>query len=235
MYLGKLTVALNTRIVELANKENVKTDTIIKLINDYMRSICSKNTQESVMNRINSFSTQTSFRNAVKENNFKIYTVVEPFHDVSFESIKSAAELLDVQLDEKITITTPDGKKITTDKPVPVGVTLMQFLEHFSATYVSVGGAQKYSGLSKQPVKVGSGQNVSSLGQMDINALITYGVDNILHELLTARSDHHKLKRKLYSDIFESGDLSSLSSIGSVGGTAEIKNTYFITLGLDVK
>ena len=81
---------------------------------------------------------------------------------------------------------------------------------------------------------MGSGQNVSRIAESDINALITYDANNILNELLTARSDFHKSKRKLYSDIVENGQLVSLTSLRGVGGTGELKDTYLRCLGLDI-
>ncbi len=70
---------------------------------------------------------------------------------------------------------------------------------------------------------------------MDINALLTYDANNVLTEILTARSDHHKAKRKLYSDIVETGELVDLIDIKGTGGTGELKDTYMKTLGLDIK
>lgn len=84
-------------------------------------------------------------------------------------------------------------------------------------------------------MKMGSGQNVSALGQMDINALITYEVDGILQELLTARSDHHKAKRRMYMDIVETGKAVDLIKDTGTGGTAELKNIYLTSLGLNIK
>ncbi len=152
LYLGKLTYNLNKKIIKMANNEKVKTDTIIKLINDYNKCICSKKTQDSVNKKINNYSTPSAFRKVVSKGEFVIFTIIEPFHNVSFEQIKSASKLLNVKLDEYVTIKGPDGKIRKTDRPVPVGYTYLQFLEHFSSQYASVGGAAKYSGLSKQPV-----------------------------------------------------------------------------------
>lgn len=52
----------------------------------------------------------------------KLYTILEPFYDVSFENIKTAAKMLRIPLDEKVTIINEDtGEKIVTDRAVPVG------------------------------------------------------------------------------------------------------------------
>ncbi len=235
LYLGKLTFALRDKILVMANDTKVKTESIIRLILDYYKLIGSENTQKSASKKIKSFSNPIAFRNAIKKGNYEIFAIIEPFFNLDFESIKSAAKMLNIQLDEKITIEKEDGTKFTTDKAVPVGKTYMQFLEHYSSVYASVGGAQKYSSLSKQPMKIGSGQNVSALGQLDIEALLTYSADNVLRELLTARSDYHKRKRALYADISETGELSTFEKLpAESGGTNEIKEIYIKAMGLNM-
>lgn len=57
---------------------------------------------------------------------FKLCTIIEPFHDVTFESIKTVAKMLKVPLDEHVEIKTDTGEVIKTDVPVPVGITYLQ-------------------------------------------------------------------------------------------------------------
>jgi len=231
--MGKLVKRLQDVVKKMANDNSVKIDYIMKFIIDFYKLLCSKITVDAVEKKLSEIT-----RNDLKEGNTNLYLIIEPFHNVSFESIRTAAKMLKVELDEYVTIKTDDGHVIKTDRPVPVGITYLQFLEHFSSQYASIGGAVKYSAISKQPVKIGGGGNVSTIGQLDINALITYEADNILQELLTARSDHHKIKRKIYSEIADTGvlyenkddDKKMLS-----GGTLELKNIYMNALGLLVK
>ena len=71
---------------------------------------------------------------------------------------------------------------------------------------------------------------------LKINALVTYDVDNILEELLTARSDHHKIKRKIYTEIATNGEMYEVTpedkKLDRVGGTSELKTVYMNALGL---
>lgn len=240
LYIGKLTKALMETTKKMADTPAVKTEEIIKLITDYYKLICSKNTNESIEKKFNKLPLAT-IRNDLKSGEMKLYTIIEPFFDVSFENIKAAARLLKVELDEYITITTEDGKKITTDVKVPVGITYLQCLEHFSSAYASVGGAVKWNSITKQPVKTGASGNVASVGQLDLGAFITYDADNIIHELLTARSDNHKMKLAMYSTIAETGELYEVSKDDeerfnrSTGGTSDLKDTYIKALGLITK
>ena len=78
---------------------------------------------------------------------------------------------------------------------------------------------------------------MSSVGQLDISAFITYDIDDVIHELLTARSDNHKLKRNMYSAISETGELyepteDDIKLQVTTGGTSDLKNIYFNALGL---
>lgn len=104
---------------------------------------------------------------------------------------------------------------------------------------MSVGGAVKYSAISGQPMKIGGGGNVASLGQLDMNALITYEASDVMSELLTTRSDHHKIKRKVYSGIAQTGELYEVTEedrkMDSSGGTSDLKDTYMLSLGLAIR
>ena len=59
-----------------------------------------------------------------------------------------------------------------------------------------------------------------------------------MEELLTARSDHHRIKRRLYSAIANTGELYEVTEedkkMDRTGGTLELKNIYMQTLGLMV-
>ena len=103
----------------------VTTESIIKLVLDYYKLICSENTYKSVEKKLSGMSPKQA-RDFLDGDGFLLCTIVEPFQDVSFDSIKTAAKMLKIPLDEYVTIETPDGKKIKTDRPVPVGITYMQ-------------------------------------------------------------------------------------------------------------
>ena len=152
----------------MAQNSKVKTDTIIKFVLDYYKLICSEKTYKSVEKKLLSMSTKKA-RDFFSSPELLLCTIIEPFQNVSFDNIKTAAKMLKVPLDEYVTIKTEDGRTIKSDKPVPVGISYFQFLEHFSSQYMSVGGAVKYNALSKQPVKVGGGGNVTTLGSLDKN------------------------------------------------------------------
>lgn len=238
LYMGKLVSVLHNRVISMLNNPKVSNDTIIKLILDFYKLLSSERTYKSVENRFSKLN-NTSLKKLLLDENFHLNLVIEPFHDVSFESIRTVAKMLKVPLDEKVSIKTDSGEIITSDRPVPVGITYLQFLEHFSSQYISVGGAVKYSPITRQPVKIGGGGNVSTIGELDINALIAFDVNDVLEELLTTRSDHHKIKRKVYSSIANSGELYDVTEddkkMDSVGGTSELKSVYMLALGLITK
>ena len=239
LYLGKLTYSLRNKIKEMAATPSIKTEEIVSLITDYYKLLGSENTQKSINKKMSKMQPAT-LRNALKNGEMELFTIIEPFFDIKFENIKTAARLLKVSLDEYVTITDDEGHKITTDRPIPVGISYFQFLEHFSSQYASVGGAVKWNSITKQPVKTGGGGNVGSIGQLDISAFITYNADNIIQELLTARSDNHKMKRDMYTSISETGELynpsdEDLKALSTGGGTSDLKNIYIQALGLVTK
>ena len=113
----------------MAQNTKVKTDTIVKLVLDYYKLLCSDKTYNSVEKRFSNMSVKQQ-RDYFLSPDTMLYTIVEPFQDVSFDNIKTAAKMLKVPLDEYVTIKTDDGKEIKTDVPVPVGISYFQFLEH---------------------------------------------------------------------------------------------------------
>lgn len=238
IYIGKLTKKFRDTVSSMLANSKVKTEDVIKFILDYYKLMCSPRTYSSVEKKFNAL-TPKNAKSMLESGDMNLCTIIEPFFDISFETIKTAAKMLRVELDEYVTIKTPDGKTIKTDKPVPVGITYMQFLEHFSSQYTSIGGAVKYSPITRQPMKIGGGGNVSTLGPLDINAFLTYEANDILNELLMARCDHHRLKRKMYSEIANSGELFEMTQedikSDQVGGTSELKTIYLETMGLIVR
>jgi len=93
-----------------------------------------------------------------------------------------------------------------------------------------------FSKSAKRPQKIGGGGNVATIGNLDISAILTYDAPDMLEELLTARSDHHRIKRKLYTSIANTGELYDITEedkkLDKTGGTLELKNIYIQTLGL---
>ena len=119
--MGKLTKALRDRVTSMAQNSKVKTDTIIKLVLDYYKLTSSERTYKSVEKKLSDMTVKQA-RDFFLEPDMNICTIVEPFVDVSFESIRTAAKMLKIPLDEYVTIKTEDGKVIKTDRPVPVGI-----------------------------------------------------------------------------------------------------------------
>ncbi len=105
----------------MAQNSKVKTDTIIKLVLDYYKLICSERTYKSVEKKLSNMSSK-QLRDYFLSPETLLCTIVEPFQDVTFDDIKTAAKMLKVPLDEYVTIKTEDGKVIKTDRPVPVGI-----------------------------------------------------------------------------------------------------------------
>ncbi len=121
LYLGKLTKTLRDRVTSMAQNSKVKTDTIIKFVLDYYKLICSENTYKSVEKKLSDMTIKQA-RDFFLEPEMNICTIIEPFQDVTFDAIRTAAKMLKVPLDEYVTIKTEDGRIIKTDRPVPVGI-----------------------------------------------------------------------------------------------------------------
>lgn len=74
----------------------------------------------------------------------------------------------------------------------------------------------------------GGGQ---AIGQLDINALLTYDAPDILDELLTLRSDEHQSKQAVFNNIINTGH-SEMPKFIKQGTTNNLLGTYMTSMGL---
>ncbi len=229
LYLGKIMYYANLKLKDLAANPKTTNAEIINFITDLYSILAPKKIIDHIVNKLNKLSA-TELRNKIKNDKLKLFILIEPFEDISFEKIKTAADLLDIPLEEKVYI--PELDKWT-NNTVPVGVSYYLFLEHFSEVYANVRGTGKFVGLTRQPTKRKSQGGGQSIARLDIYAFLTYDADAILTELLGPRSDEHKSKRELYNTIIETGELQAIKPIKS-GGTRDIFNIYLTGLGLDI-
>ena len=231
LYIGKIIHYLTEHCKELASDNNIKMEDIKQLILDTYKSLASDNVYNSVAKFINSF-TLENLRKEILKDDFHFYFIVEPFDkSVTFKRVKSTAQFLNIPLDEKVYI--PETKSWT-NVPVPVGYSYYQFLEHHSDTYSNIRGAGKYQSLTRQPTKGKSKEGGQAIGNLDVYALLTYEVDNVLNEFLTLRSDDHKSKRQVYNSIIQDGKANMPESTGN-GATQNLFSIYMTALGLDIR
>jgi DNA-directed RNA polymerase beta subunit len=230
IYLGKIFYYVNEKIVEMALDNKITNDNIIKFIGDLYTIIGPKKISDQVINTLKSYN-PTQLRNDIKAGKIKLFCLIEPFEDILFQNIKTAAHFLDIPLEEKIFI--PELNQWTST-PVPVGRSYYQFLEHFSDVYANIRGTGRFVGLTRQPTKRKAQGGGQSIARLDMYSLLSYGANNILSELLGPRSDEHRSKRNLYNSIIETGDSPTIESISTTatGGTRNIFNLYITSLGL---
>lgn len=230
MYTGKIFFYANKILEDMADDPKVTNDKLAKFIIDLYNIIGPAKIAKQVSNNINKF-TGNKLRQAIKNDEIHLFCLIEPFEDISFEKIRSAAKFLDIPLEEKVYI--PELKRWT-DVAVPVGISYYMFLEHYSDVYANVRGSEKFTGLTRQPTKrkaQGGGQSISAL---DIYSFLTYDANNIMTELLGPRSDEHRSKREIYNNIIETGELQQIPEFTKSGGTRDIFNLYITGMGLNI-
>ncbi len=229
LYLGKIIYFLNEKVKEMANDPKVKSAKIIRLLLDIYKVLATDKVYKEFSKNIKTY-TDAKLRRLFKDEDFKFTFVIEPFTDVSFKNIKIAAEHLDIKLDEKVFI--PELNSWT-ETEVPVGVTYYNALEQFSEIYANVRSTGMYQGLTRQPAKGKAKQGGQSIGQLDMQALLTYNIPSVINELFTLRSDDHRSKRAVNNDIITNGE-ASIPVVSGQGGTSQILNVYITTLGLEI-
>jgi DNA-directed RNA polymerase beta subunit len=231
IYIGKILHFLQIQVQKMANDTKIPTDKIIKKIVGVFNLIASEKVYKQIEDKLNN-SNQTKLRQQLKDGKLNLRLIVEPFTNLEMEKIKQAADLIEIPLDEKVFI--PELGAYT-DVPVPVGIGYYLFQEHISEDAANIRGADVYTGLTRQPTKgklKGGGQSIS--GQ-DIYALLSLDADNCLKEFLTARSDDHVSKRKLYTDILSTGELATMPKESGGGGTTNLFNLYMRGMGMEIE
>lgn len=214
----------------MASDTKVPTDKIIKRILGVYSILSSEKVYKQIEDKLNS-SNQTKLRTQLKDGTLNLRLIIEPFTDLEMEKIKLAAEFIDIPLDEKVFI--PELGAYT-DVPVPVGIGYYLFQEHISEDAANIRGADVYTGLTRQPTKGKLRSGGQSVSGQDIYALLSLDADNCLKEFLTARSDDHVSKRKMYSEILTTGELASMPKESGGGGTTNLFNLYMKGMGLDI-
>jgi len=232
IYLGKIFYFLNQQIKEMALDKKISTDKISKKIIAIYQLISSNNVIESITNSIKKYKSSVKFRNAIKNDKFKLFFISEPFmNKANFRSIRTCAKILNIPLEEKVYISELD---MWTKEKVPVGLTYFQFLEHYSDVYSSIRSGEKYQPLTGQPTKGKSKMGGQKLGNLDIYALLQYETSDIIDELRTIRSDDHRNKRNMNNTILETGEYDLPSSFGK-GKTQDVFKTYMNAIGLQIR
>ncbi len=229
LYLGKIIYYLNDKVKKMAKDDTIKLSKITKLILDVYELISNEKVYKSIKNWI-TITKPNELRETIQKDDFKLYYTVIPFTTVKFENIKHAAEVLNIPLDEKVYI--PETKTWT-KSPIPVGVTYVQALEHVSEIYSNVRSTGKYQGVTQQATRGKSREGGQSIGNLDINCLLTYNVPSLLQELLTLRSDDHKSKRIIINQIINDGK-ANIPRLSGKGGTSSLMKILMKGLGLDM-
>lgn len=84
--------------------------------------------------------------------------------------------------------------------------------------------------ITQQPVRGRAQGGGSRLGQMEVEGLLAGGCEKSVKELLTVKSDHNEEKRKLTSQVIETGDYNMDSNIESIGRTKKVVSTILTFL-----
>lgn len=228
IYLGKVMYFLNKKLQEMSENQGIKTEKIISLITDIYDTLGIEEVRESVKETMKK-SPQT-IRKKIREKTLNFYFTVPPFKDVSFESIKTAADHLNIPLDEKVYLPEFDT---WTKEAVPVGITYIQAMEQTSEFYSNMRSMGKYAGLTRQAVKGKTAEGGQSFGQLDLNAMLTLNSNNIIDELTTLRSDEHFSKRSVINSIVNNSKANMPEKIKK-GETQNMMEIYMKTMGLNL-
>ena len=228
IYLGKIIYFLDKKIKDMSQDKKVKTNDIFVLLKEIYELIGGEQSKKIIDNYFKEF-TPEQFRNMLKTNkDFNLLFPVTPFKKIEFSSFVEAARILEIELDEKVYI--PELKCWTKNK-VPVGICYMQILEQTSQAYARVRSTAKYQRGTGQAIKGSLNAGGQSIGQLDVNALLTYDAADVLTELMSLRSDEHQSKQIVFNNIVNNGE-SKMPDFIKKGETEGLLDTYMKGLGV---
>lgn len=188
-----------------------------------------KNTYKTELEKLNNMSDAELKKKILSD---EIYIYVKPFKEPSLKDIKSFADYLGIELDEKLIL--PSHGNIVTENPVPVGFSPIKFLEQL--VYKKIVTSHEVT--KTDPI---TGQATSSSKTRMVSApelINTFGYPGISQDLfpeyLSARSDDKDANMDMQKQIAETGRFSTknMSSTG-LGQVQKTLSYYLYGSGID--
>lgn len=232
LYIGKIIVNLQKQALEKVNSNKITTKSIKDFIL-HVYELLDFSLNKRYSNKIKSYLMSISdieFRTIIKTNKLKFNFIVEPFINIPMSAIKSVAEFINLELDEKVYI--PELKCWTKTK-VPVGINYINCMEQLAEDYETLRSTGSYVGASGQPKKgkTSEGGSSQAIGGLDIYALLSYDCPIILNELMTVRSDDFSSKRQVFINIIQNGESEIPDKTGN-STTRHLYDKHMIAMGL---
>ena len=232
LYIGKIFYNLPSILKQKLDDRRVTSKSIKDLIfgtYELLDASADKKLVKSIKNKLSGLS-DAKLRKMLSEDKLKLNYIVEPFTNPKMSDIKTAAEMLNIELDERVFI--PELGTWTKNK-VPVGIQYMNSLEQLATDYESLRSVGGYVSLTGQPKKGKADMGGQSVGNLDIYNILQYDCPAILEEFMTVRSDDFRSKRIVTVDIIQNGNCEMPKDTGDAA-TKNLYNIHMIAMGLDV-
>ena len=230
IYLGKIFYFLRKQIHESASESNLdKLKSKILKIYTLLDSSEDKRQTKSLTALFKN-TPDKELLSKFKNNEIEFNFIIPPFTDVNFKIINEAANFLNIPLDEKIFI---KDLNCWTKYKVPVGYTYYSALEQLSSDYESTRSVAGYVGSTGAPTKGKKMLGGQSVGDLDTNALLTYGCKSLLEELMVVRSDNMQAKNRVLTNLRMTGR-ANLPVEYREGKTTELFKILMLGMGLNI-
>jgi DNA-directed RNA polymerase beta subunit len=228
LYLGKILYFMKDVFAEMSKKGDMEK---VKKLMLKVYNILDVTKDKSIVKSVEEYLKNTNdkkLQSLLVAKELNINYIIPPFNTMEFDKIQEAANLLDIPLNEKVYIPELD---MWTKTEVPVGIQYVTRHEQLSDDYASTRSVGKYTQFG-QATKGKSNQGGQSLGNLDVYAILTYDVPDLLKELMVSRSDNMKSKIKLISSIREKGSYRLEKTDIENSTTNVIKNILMKGIGL---
>jgi len=231
LYIGKIMYHAPRIFSELASNKSIKQvrDIIIGLFK-ILDTSHKKTNLKSIKAKLAGLS-DAKLKKSLINKDIRFAIFYPPFTNISFKTIRAAADLLEIPLDEKVYI---PSLKTWTKEAVPVGINYISRMEQLSddkESTRSTGGKTLITGQPRSGKANNGGQSIS---EQDIYAMLNYGSPEILRELTSVRSDNITAGVSMMRSLTTTGHskLSDLDGIENVSKTSSLLDSYMVGMGL---
>lgn len=236
MYSGKVIYYLNKKVKELIGSKKIQeARKLLMEVLGYMDSSPDQFIISQLMGFFDGKSDNEIIKYVQKSDPLTqpAFPLLVPPHKnkINIRDIENAARALNIPLDEKVFI--PE-EGIMTDRPVPVGIISVFYLEHFPKAMSSSRGSLKIkhqftTGQGRSGTKEGNG--AMKLGLYDLFAISYQTPALMIKELYGLKSDNNDAKFKLRKLILKGGEMPEVKDIkidsSTESKTRQLVEAYF--------
>jgi len=232
LYIGKILYHAPSIFASMAKSESMpKVKATLQKLYEILDTTSKKSNMKALNDRIKTMALP-KLKTMLVNKKLRFNILFPPFTNINFKTIKAAADLLSVPLDEQVFI--PELNTWTKEK-VPVGINYMSAMEQRSFDKESTRSTGGRTVVTGQPTKGKSKGGGQSISEMDVYAMLNYNTPQILKELMNTRSDNIDSGEAMARSLATTGRAKLADLPDGHSDTLNLLNVYMNGMNLNTK